>query len=187
MLRPTIVLVTLAAAAAALGAAAPAATSAADPSRLVLARSDFPSTAKYTWNQMPAYLTQGFAEQGVKAKGAYYAVQFPRGSAGYKSVSGMVVTTGSAAQARTVYAGFRTQQRLGGQKTVIRLAAHGDQQIALFQSPKFGSKVQLLVRRNTVVWQLEVSGEGLLVIPKATLIAELEKYAAKQKRRVGGG
>ncbi|HEX4746139.1 MAG TPA: hypothetical protein VFU99_04565, partial [Gaiellaceae bacterium] len=72
-------------------------------------------------------------------------------------------------------------------KSVLRLPAYGDEQIALFQSPKLGSLVQLLVRRNSVVWQLEYMGAGLLVIPKAKLLAELERYAAKQKTRVARG
>ena len=71
--------------------------------------------------------------------------------------------------------------------TVLRLPAYGDEQMALFQSPKLGSLAQLLVRRNSVVWQLEIQGGGLLVIPKPTLLAELKKYAAKQNARVGRG
>ena len=161
-------------------------TSAADPSRLVLARADFPSTATYSWGRMPASFAGGLAALGVKAKGAYYAAQFPRNSPRYRSVQGMVVTTGSAAQARAAYSAFKTEMRRGSM-SVLSFPAQGQEQIALFQSPKLGSKVQLLVRRNTVVWQLEVAGEGLLVLSKAQLVAELKTYAAKQKRRVGAG
>lgn len=191
MFRRFIFLTTLAAAAAAaLSAAAPGAqatSSATDPSRLVLARSDFPSQTKYTWGRMPASFTQGLAAMGVKAMGAYYAAELSRsGSTKYESVEGLVVTTGSAAQAKAAYTAFRAQIPRGS-KTVLRVAAYGDEQIALFQSPKVGSKVELLVRRNSVVWQLQVSGAGLLVIPKPTLLAELGKYAAKQKARVGRG
>lgn len=167
-------------------ASAGATGSAADPSRLVLARADFPSTATYSWGRMPASFAGGLAALGVKAKGAFYAAQFPKGSPRYQSVQGMVVTTGSAAQARTAYSTFKTQMRRGSM-SVLNFPAQGDEQIALFQSPRLGSKVQLLVRRNRVVWQLEVAGEGLLVLSKAKLVAELEKYAAKQKRRVGVG
>jgi hypothetical protein len=159
----------------------------ADPSRLVLARADFPSSTKYTWGRMPASFTQGLAALGVKSKGAYYVAELRRsGSTKYESVNGLVVTTGSAAQARTTYAAFMREAR-EGPKSVLRLPPYGDQQIALYQSPKVGSRVVLLVRRNTVVWQLEVAGEGLLVIPKPTLLAELKKYAAKQKARIGTG
>jgi hypothetical protein len=172
-------------AAAALGAHAT--SSAADPSRLVLSRADFPSSTKYTWGGMPASFTRGLAALGVKAKGAYYFAELSRsGSTKYESVQGLVVTTGSAAQARAAYTAFKAELRTGS-KSVLRLPAHGDEQIALYQSPKVGSRAELLVRRNSTVWQLEVAGEGLLVIPKPKLLAELKKYAAKQKARVGTG
>jgi hypothetical protein len=164
--------------------AAPAATSAADPSNKILVRADFPSSAKYTWGRVPATFTQGFSALGVKAKGAYYSAQLSTSSSKYESVRGTVVTTGSAAQARTLYSAFKRDLRQGS-VSVLSFPAHGDEQIALYQSPKLGSKVQLLVRRNAVVWQLDVAGEGLLVLTKAQLLAELKKYAAKQKARVG--
>ena len=190
MFRRSIVLAVLAAAAAAFGAAAlgaQATSSAADPARLVLARSDFPSQTKYSWGRMPASFTRGLAALGVKARGAYYAAELSRsGSTKYENVSGFVVTTSGAAQAKTAFAAFRSELRQGS-KSVVRAPAYGDEQIALFQSPKVGSKAELLVRRNSVVWQLEVSGAGLLVIPKPTLLAELGNYAAKQKARVGRG
>lgn len=167
-------------------ASAGATGSAADPARLVLARTDFPSSTTYTWGRMPASFTQGLAALRVQAKGAFFSAQFPKNSPRYESVIGMVVTTGSATQARTAYSTFKTQMRRGS-VSVFNFPAQGDEQIALFQSPRLGSKVQLLVRRSRVVWQLDVAGEGLLVLSKAKLVAELEKYAAKQKRRVGAG
>jgi hypothetical protein len=190
MCRRVTVLATLAVAVAALGAGAlgaQAASSAADPSRLMLSRSDFPSNTKYTWGRMPANFTRGFGALGVKATGAFYAAELRRsGSTKYESVQGLVVTTGSAAQARAVYRAISAQ--LQRQSTsVVRLPVFGDEQIALYQTPKLGSKAELLVRRNGVVWQLQVSGEGLLVIPKPKLLAELKEYATKQKTRIGTG
>lgn len=161
--------------------------SAADPSRLVLSRADFPASTKYTWARMPAAFARGFAALGVKANAAYYSAELSRsGSTKYESVQGLVVTTGSAAQAKAAYRAIMAQIPRGS-KSVLRLSAYGDEQIALYQSPKVGSKAELLVRRNSVVWQVQVSGEGLLVIPKPKLLAELKKYAAKQKARVGTG
>ena len=173
----------LAAAAASWGGTATT-DAAADPSRLVLQRTDFPSTAKYTWGRVPATFTQGLAALGVKAKAAYASAQLSRSSTKYESVLGTVVANGSAAQARKVYSALKTDLRRGS-VSVLSFPAHGDEQIALYQSPKLGSKVQLLVRRNAVVWQLEISGGGLLVLTKAQLLAELKKYAGKQKARVG--
>lgn len=167
--------------------AASAGTSAADASRLVLARSDFPAQTKYTWGRMPPSFGVALAAQGIKATNAYYAADLSRGgSTRYAIVSGLVVATGSAAQAREAYAVFKRELRRESM-TVLRLPAYGDEQMALFQSPKLGSLAQLLVRRNSVVWQLEIQGGGLLVIPKPTLLAELKKYAAKQNARVGRG
>jgi hypothetical protein len=167
--------------------AAAAGASAADPSRVVLSRADFPSSAKYTWARMPASFARGFAALGVKAKAAYYAAELSRsGSTKYESVQGLVMTTGSAAQARAAYRAIMAQLPRGS-NSVLRLPSYGDEQIALYQSPKVGSKAELLVRRNSVVWQVQVSGEGLLVIPKPKLLAELKKYAAKQTARVGRG
>jgi hypothetical protein len=45
------------------------------------------------------------------------------------------------------------------------------------------------VRKNTVVWTLNVSAHPSTSkpFPKAQALAELKKYAAKQKRRAGTG
>jgi hypothetical protein len=152
----------------------------------VLPKGVFPETAKYNWGQMPASFAQGLSALGVKAEGAYLSVTIPVSSTKYESVNGLVMTAASATQARTAYAAFK-EELASGSKSVLQLPAYGDQQLALYQSPKVGSKAELLVRRNRVVWQLEVSGDGLLVIPKPKLLAELGKYAAKQKARVGAG
>jgi hypothetical protein len=171
------------AAALVVGAAATAAT----PSELVLRKSDFPAAAKYNWGRMPANFTRALGALGVRANAAYVSATIPAGGATrYQSVDGIVVTTASAAQARTAYAAFK-DDLAAGSKTAVRLPAYGDQQLALYQSPRVGSKAEVLVRRNRVVWQLEVAGGGLLTLSKPALLAELRKYAAKQRARVGAG
>jgi hypothetical protein len=168
--------------AAALAGSAVAASLALQPSALVLRKGDFPAKATYNWGQMPANFTQALAGLGVKASGAYIAVTIPRGGpANYQTVAGFVVTTASAAQARTAYTAFKEDLPRRG-RTVLRLPANGDEQFALY-TPSV-SKAELLVRRNRVVWQLEVTGGGL---PKPAQTAELQKYAAKQKARVRAG
>jgi hypothetical protein len=167
---------------AALAGSAVAASLALQPGALVLRKSDFPAKATYNWGQMPANFTQALAGLGVKASGAYIAVTIPRGGpANYQSVAGFVVTTASAAQARTAYAAFKEELPRRG-RTVLRLPAYGDEQFVLY-TPSV-SKAELLVRRNRVVWQLEVAGGGLA---RPAQIAQLQKYAAKQKPRVGAG
>jgi hypothetical protein len=91
---------------------------------------------------------------GVDASGAYLTVTIRAGGpTKHESVSGLVVTTASAAQARTAYAAF-LQDLERRSTSELRLPAYGEQQLALYHSPKYGSKVELLVRRNRVVWQL---------------------------------
>jgi hypothetical protein len=170
-----------------LGGSAAAASFALQPGALVLRKSDFPARATYNSGRMPANFTKALAAVGVKANGAYFSVTIPAGGAAkYQSVDGLVVTTGSAAQAKSAYRLFKSDLDRRS-KSLLQLPAYGDEQLALYQSPRVGSKAELLVRRNRVVWQVEVGGGGLLAIPKSTLVGELRKYAAKQKARIGAG
>jgi hypothetical protein len=170
-----------------LAGSAAAAAFAARPEALLLRKSDFPGTAKYNWGQLPANVVDALKGIGVDASGAYLTVTIPAGGATkYESISGLVVTAASAAQAKTAYAAF-LQELERRSTSELRLPAYGEQQLALYHSPKYGSKVELVVRYNRVVWQLEVAGQGLLVLPKPKLLAELEKYAKKQQTRVGAG
>jgi hypothetical protein len=170
-----------------LAGSAVAGAFAARPEALLLRKSDFPAAAKYNWGQLPANVVDALKGIGVDASGAYLTVTIPAGGpTKYESISGLVLTTASAAQAKTAYAAFLEDlQRRSTSE--LRLPAYGEQQLALYHSPKYGSKIELLVRRNRVVWQLEVAGEGLLALPKPTLLAELEKYAEKQQSRVASG
>jgi hypothetical protein len=163
-----------------------AASLASDPGSLVIRKGDFPANAKYNWGRLPANVTQGLAGLGVKGSGAYVSVTIPKGNATkYESINGFVVTTGNSAQGKTAYAAFK--EDIGtASKTVLRLPAYGDEQLALYQSRPSG-KAELIVRRSSVVWQVEVAGGGLLALSRAALLAELQKYAAAQKRRVGTG
>lgn len=145
-------------------------------------KSDFPANAKYNWGHLPANVTQGLAGLGVKGSGAFIAVTIPTSSTKYQSVDGGLVATASPAQAKTTYGAFKSDF---GRGTTLRLPAYGDEQVALF-NPSVG-KALLLVRKNRVVWELEVMNGGLLTLPKAKLISELQKYAAKQKARIGAG
>lgn len=165
-----------------------AAALAPSPMQLLLRKSDFPTAAKYTSGQMPASFSQGLRALGVTAQGAFLSVQVATGTTKYRSIDGFVVVTDSAGQARTAFAAFKKEQALGFDKASrLRLPSYGDEQLALLQAPKLGSGASLLVRKNTTVWLLDLSGGGLQVIPRATLIAELQKYARKQKTLVGAG
>ena len=168
--------------AATVAGSAVAASLAPNPAALLLRKSDFPATAKYTWGNMPTNVINGLKGLGIKASGAYVAATVPVSSAKSETVTGSVFTTASSGQARKAYAAFK---RDFGSRPKLSLPAYGDEQIAVYKSGT--SMGEMLVRRNSVVWELSIEGMGLLVIPKAKMIAEMKKYAAKQKIRVGAG
>lgn len=163
-----------------------AASAAQSPLALVPAKSEFPANAKYTSGRMPTSFSQGLNALGVKAQGAYLSVQVATGTTKYRAIDLFVVTAGSAAQARTAFTVFKKELALTDVSR-IRLPSYGDEQLAVLQAPKLGLGASLLVRKNRVVWQLELGGGGLQVMSRATLLAELQKYAMKQKARVGAG
>jgi hypothetical protein len=166
-----------------LAGSAIAASLAPDPVRMLLRKSDFPKSAKYTSGDVPANVIQALKKGfGIDARGAYVVADIPVSSTKSEMVTGSVYTTLNAGQARKVYAAFKHDFG-GGSK--LALPTYGDEQIALY---KPGSSIaNMMVRRNSVVWSLSVEGMGLLVIPKAQMIAEMKKYAAKHKARVGAG
>jgi hypothetical protein len=91
-----------------------------------------------------------------------------------QTVDGFVTTTGSRSQAQKAYK--LAKDDLGtGRATPIRLPSYRNEQIGLI-STKTVSKVEVLVRTNRLVWQVETA----LGAPKATLIANINKYASKQ-------
>jgi len=152
---------------------------AADPSSLVIRKTDFPANAKYYWDQLPASVEKGMASIGVHGKGAFFSVTIPKGTANYQSINGMVITTGSPSQAKKAYAALKTEIKGAAQK----VPTYGTEQVAVYHA-KPTAKAQMVVRRNSLVWQLEVAGGGL---SQAAMLAELQKYAAKQKLRAGNG
>ena len=160
----------LAATALAVPSAAP------DPSRLILARSDFPAGTKYTAIDMPANYIQALAKAKITARAKSYYVDFHKGH----YVSGIVTTTESTSQGSKLFM-YSKADMLKNAARISLPGGYGDEQIALFTN-RVG-KVALLVRKNRMVWEVEV----LLGVPKASLLAEIKKYAAKQQRRIGVG
>jgi len=159
---------------------ATAASLASDPAALIIKKTEFPSNAKYTWGYLPANVVQGLASIGVKGKGAYVSATIPKGTTNYQTINGMVLTTGSAGQAQKAYAALKAEIK---NEAAQRFPTYGDEQLAVYHAKPSG-KAQLIVRRNSLVWQLEVAGGGL---SKAALLAELQKYAGKQKIHAGNG
>jgi hypothetical protein len=71
-----------------------------------------------------------------------------------------------------------------GGASALRLPRFGDEQVALASGATDSGS--LLVRRATVVWRLDVAADGELSLSPARVRDELEKYAAKQRERIGG-
>jgi hypothetical protein len=175
-------LVAAAGSTAALGASAPS-----NPLRLVLQPADFPAKADpVDAGPMPRSFALKLRGIDASGRGARYFASIPFGPERAQNVSGLVVTTPSVAQARKVYAWQkRTAMRRGKGSATLRLPRFGDEQIALADGETDSGR--LLVRRNTVVWRLEVAADGELSLSPARVRDELAKYAAKVRERVGGG
>lgn len=162
--------------AASLAAGALAASAAKDPMRLILTRSDV-AGAKQTIQQAP--IDTG----GVRGEFAGYSYYLTRGQQQGLQIAGGVYAVESAAQARKVFASLQRQPGGTSPGTKVKLPRYGDQQIAWHKAS--ASYAKALVRRNAVVWQVEIVGTGSFA--PVDELTELKKYAAKQQRRVGGG
>lgn len=177
-----------------LATAAAAAAPPANPLRVVLMPSAFPGTpSDFPANADPADvgpMPASFARKlrGIHAigRGARFFASIPFGPERAQTVSGLVVTTPSPAQARKVFAWQkRTALRPRKGDTPLRLPRFGDEQVGLLGRETDSGR--LLVRRNTVVWRLEVAPDGALTLSPARVRGELVKYATKQRDRVGRG
>jgi hypothetical protein len=179
-MRRPVVLALLAAVAALAAGTALASSGAKDPLALVLQRSDMPAKAKYTNGRLPT-VEKAMAAGGITARAAFHHSTIQKGATRADSVSGIVITLNGAADARRVYR--LTKEDLAPKPgSIVRLPAYGDEQVAWW-TPSV-SKAELLVRKGSTVWQLEVNPEAFT---KSQTVAQLQVYGAKQKRRVGNG
>ena len=71
----------------------------------------------------------------------------------------------------------------GRGESALSLPGFGDEQVALASGE--ADSGSLLVRRATTVWRLEVAADGKLSLAPSRVRDELEKYAAKQRDRIG--
>jgi hypothetical protein len=184
-------------AAAAVSTGALAATTAKDPTTLILRKADFPASANYDSNDNDDRgLDNALDARGLDVEAAsYLGITYSRAK-GALHASGAVWTPSSVAEAKKVFAIVKKARgtffrQIGTMKqTVVVRPSYGNQQFARYDPA--GSEgiasVELLVRRNSVVWLLNVSIERRPNIPKkAEVLAQVRKYATKQKRRVGAG
>jgi hypothetical protein len=165
--------------------AALAANAPRSPLAVVLRPADFPAKADpVDAGPMPASFARKL--RGIRAvgRGAQYFASIPFGPERSQTVYGLVVTTPSVAEARKVFAWQkRTEMRASGGASALRLPRFGDEQVALARSAR--DTGSLLVRLATVVWRLEVAGDGQFSLSPSRVRDELEKYAAKQRAKLG--
>jgi hypothetical protein len=189
----TIALVIIAAAVAT--ASALAAPAGKDPMQLILRKADMPAGASYDTSTGMDILTEGKLEaQGVVADAASYQGARYSKARGMLQISGTVYTTTSAANGTKLFSVVKNVRNgfwktVGGGKAKITVPSYGNQQFARLDPA--GSEgvwiMELLVRKNTVVWLLNVKLDRRPAAPKAELLGQVQKYARKQKLRVGSG
>ena len=191
-LRTTFLVLVAAAAAAAGALAAPVAK---DPSSLILRKSDFARGADYDASSGDDIgIGDKLSAASIEWDAASYLGATYSKKKGFLQVSGAVFTTGSAARAKK---GFTIAKKvrdtfwksIGSSAKPIPVPSFGDQQFARYDPPggEGIGTIELLVRRNTVVWLLHITLERRPAAPKAELLADLKKFASKQKARVGAG
>jgi hypothetical protein len=171
--------------AAAVAGSAFAANAPKNPLVFVLRPADFPAKADpVDAGPMPASFARKL--RGIKAvgRGAQYFASIPFGPERSQTVYGLVVTTPNVAQARKVFAWQRrTEMKPGRGASSLRLSRFGDEQVALASGGTDSGS--LLVRQAGTVWRLEIAADGELSLPPARVRDELEKYAAKQRAKLG--
>ncbi len=176
-------------AAAVLVGGALAAPALKDPRSLALRKSDFPSSASLA-NENAGRTVP--LPSGGTGKGYMAGYSFRNGSRDEEVVI-TVIATGSVGQARSLFAALKKEVlKKSKSDTAARLPKYGDEQLRATQYDGRGPNVwstELLVRKNTVVWILNVSSHPSTSKPfaKTQALAELRKYAAKQKLRAGSG
>jgi hypothetical protein len=163
-----------------------AAATAKSPKALVLQPADVPAGAERS--------TSGLG--GSLAKSFTVTFNFQAGSR-EEVVTSNVAVSKTPGDAATVYERTVAAYSGVGNEKALRLPAYGDEQHARFLLP--AARAELIVRKNTVVWMLWVENCGPYshtgcffgtTPPKLTAaqaLAELKKYAQKQKARVGSG
>jgi hypothetical protein len=175
--------------------AAAAAAALRDPSAMILRQADIASNATYEADDdLDEYLKTPLKAAGLSGLVAtYFGAKFSEQKGSVK-VSGIVLTVASPAEARKVFAitnraRDRITRRVASQWTTVSLPSYGDQQRALIDPPgEEGIAIaELVVRKRTTVWFLHLTLERRPKPPVAELVADLKRFATKQKQRVGTG
>ena len=197
MKRAATLIVVLAGALAASSASArqaPHGATAVDPLRQVLQKTDLPAGASYEAELgLDSHLLKPLKAAGLSGyAGRYYGATYSE-SKGYRQVSGVVITVADAAAARRAFTIVKearsTFVKDSNSWRPLLLPRYGDDQTARLNPPEGHGigNVELIVRKNRVVWMLYLSFERRPKPPVTEIVAEARTYAVKQQRRVGAG
>ncbi|MGL6278266.1 MAG: hypothetical protein ACRC50_01755, partial [Gaiella sp.] len=148
-----------------------------------LQRSDFPAGTQWS-STRNATLERSLRQSGIPGKAVGYGAFVPQGGTEELLVSGQVIVLASTVDARRVFESFKNPFPATPRDVVRPAASFGDEQLAIVTKPPV--RVDLRVRRGTVVWKLEIKWAGADGLSRARALAELRTYAAKQRRRIGG-
>jgi hypothetical protein len=172
-----------------------AAATVEDPSRMILRKADIAPGATYeAGDHLDEYLRTPLKAAGLSGRVAtYYGTTYTQ-QKGFLQVSGIVLTVSSSADARRVFtitkqARDRFGKRLGSEWRPVSVPSYGDQQRAVIDPPgnEGIAHAELIVRKRTAVWLLYVTLERRPKPPISELVADLKRFAKKQKLRVGAG
>jgi len=160
----------------------------ADAKRLALQPSDLPSSARRTSEK-----SNRSARLPGGGRGHAYATtfQFPAGRK-RELVTVLVIAAQSDATARAVHAQLVTEAKRAPGAVAVRLRSYGAGQFAWLNG-RVGlgeAQADILVLQGAVVWGVGVSTDPTASdfgFTRPQAVAELSKYAGKQRRRVGTG
>ncbi len=180
-----------------LSATALAAAGSRDPNTLVLRQTDIPGASYEADEGVVDYIDSALDKAGLSATAANYLMSTFSKQKGFLQIQGVVLALPSSAQARKALQTTRKAQDAfiagvpGDQlpNVAVSLPAFGDQQIAvLHPAGNEGiASADLYVRKRSVVWWLHVTLERRPRPSNAEILAEVKRFAAKQKTRVGAG
>lgn len=192
MMRCKVVTLALAAVLA-VAASALAGSAAKDPKALILQKKDFPAGADYEPSTPDDLdLKDTLATKGLAVRTAGYLGATFSSKKGMLTIHGAVIAAPNAAAAKQAFAIVVKTRKdfwkgLGAPlKATGGLPAYGDQQQALSKKPTVvhDGTIDLVVRKRTIVWLIEVVLKRQPLPPMSEIRTDLKTYAAKQKARV---
>jgi hypothetical protein len=165
-----------------------------DPRVMILRQADIRASQYEAGDDLDQYLRTPLKAAGLSGRVAtYYGTSFSK-QKGFLQVSGIVLTVASPSDARRVFtitkrARDRFAGRIPSDWRAASLPSYGDQQRALIDPPgnEGIAHAELIVRKRTAVWLLYVTLERRPKPPVSELVADLKRFATKQKACVGTG